>query len=302
MTPDWIAVDWGTSHLRAWALSASDTVLWSGQSGDGIGQLSGNRFEPALIALIGDVLGASRCDVLACGMIGSRQGWVEAGYEVVPCTPNALQATLAESRDPRISVRVIGGVKQTSPPDVMRGEETQIAGFLSLNKDFDGVVCLPGTHTKWAHISAGEIVSFKTFMTGELFACISNDSVLRHSVDENADAWDADAFDRAVSETLSRPERLAGALFSIRAEHLLQGAAPEKARATLSGLLVGAELAAARPYWLGQHVAVVGAERLSQAYRAALEAQGAAVTIAQAEHMTLAGLRAARKKLRETAG
>jgi hypothetical protein len=75
----------------------------------------------------------------------------------------------------------------------MRGEETQIAGFLAQNPGFDGVLCLPGTHTKWVHISAGEVVSFRSFMTGELFATVGPHSVLRHSVGEG---WDDAAFGR----------------------------------------------------------------------------------------------------------
>jgi 2-dehydro-3-deoxygalactonokinase len=177
----------------------------------------------------------------------------------------------------------------------MRGEETQIAGLLAREPGFDGVVLHPGTHTKWAHVAAGEVVSFASFMTGELFALLSRESVLRHSV--AAEGWSDPDFAAAVDETLARPERLAARLFGIRAASLLAGLPPERARARLSGLLVGAELAAARPYWLGRSVALFGAAPLVRAYRAALGLCGVEPAVADATDLTLAGLAAARRHL-----
>ncbi|MEM9551586.1 MAG: 2-dehydro-3-deoxygalactonokinase, partial [Pseudomonadota bacterium] len=188
--------------------------------------------------------------------------------------------------------------RQNAPADVMRGEETQIAGFIALNPGWDGVICLPGTHTKWAEISAGEVVSFQTFMTGEMFALLGQESVLRHSV--GSDGWDAVAFVEAIADAIARPERLAAQLFSVRARDLLEGTAPAVARSRLSGMLIGAELAAARPYWLGQQIAVIGAAASAKPYADALVAQGAPATIADASRMTLAGLTAAHRALKET--
>ncbi|MBY5931914.1 2-dehydro-3-deoxygalactonokinase [Tateyamaria omphalii] len=282
----WIAVDWGTSHLRAWLMRGDGTVLDRRASAQGMGTLDRAGFEPALRDLVCDALPAP---VLACGMVGSRQGWAEAPYAAVPCAPpSASEAVQVLETD--LDVRILPGVKQVKPADVMRGEETQIAGFLATSPGFDGVVCLPGTHTKWAHVSAGEIVSFRTAMTGEMFALLSQQSVLRHSVGEG---WDMESFAAGVDQSLSRPEGLAAALFSLRAEGLLHGLSGDAARARLSGLLVGAELASMRPYWLGQQVALIGAEALSNAYADALETQGVPTQMAGAEEMTLAGLTAA---------
>jgi 2-dehydro-3-deoxygalactonokinase len=182
------------------------------------------------------------------------------------------------------------------PADVMRGEETQIAGFLALNPGWDGVLCLPGTHSKWVHISANEIVSFQTFMTGELFAILTGHSVLQHSVGD--DGWDDDQFSQAVQDTLARPERIAAGLFTLRAETLLLDLSPQAARARLSGQLIGAELAAARPYWLGQNVAVIGAGHIAQHYVNALALQAVPATLSKGEKVTLAGLTAAYRSLK----
>ncbi len=285
---DWVAVDWGTSNLRATAMSQAGPVA-SLSSPDGMGQLAQGAFEPALLRLIAPWLGDAPMPVVACGMVGARQGWVEAGYRAVPCTPlDAGALTPVPVRDARIAVRIAPGLSQSRPADVMRGEETQIAGVLALDPGFDGVVCLPGTHSKWAHVSAGEVVSFQTFLTGEMFDLLSNHSILRHGL--SGEGWDDAAFDAALSEGLSHPDRIAARLFALRAEGLLHGLGADAARARLSGLLIGLELAGARPYWLGRSVTIVGAETLSVLYARALAAQGLTARRLSAEACTLAGL------------
>ena len=287
----WIAADWGTSHLRVWLMDAEDRVMRRLTSDKGMGGLAPDAFEPALLDLVGDALGEGVTDVLICGMAGARQGWAEVPYAKVPCpAPTAAMTIL--TADPRLSVRILPGLSQAQPPDVMRGEETQIGGFLALEPGFDGVLCLPGTHCKWAHVSASEIVSFRTFMTGEVFALLTKHSVLRHST--GGDDWDAAAFDEAVSDALSKPGRLLSDLFTLRADGLLNGTGAGVSRARLSGLLIGAELAAARPYWLGQPVVILGEDALARNYLAALTAQGAEARSVAAEDITLAGLTAAR--------
>ncbi|RYG92668.1 2-dehydro-3-deoxygalactonokinase [Loktanella sp. IMCC34160] len=284
--PDWIAIDWGTTNLRIWAMSG-DTVLDRRESTDGMGTLARDQFEPALLRLAGDWTESADLAV-ACGMVGSRQGWVEAPYVSVPCTPGQATPVIAPMTTDGLTVHVIPGISQTTPADVMRGEETQIAGYLALNPDFDGVICLPGTHTKWAHVSAGELVSFQTFMTGDLFSAIGGHTVLRHSV--QSDDWDSAAFDAGLTAGMERPERIAARLFSLRAEGLLTGLPAAAARAHLSGLLIGAELIAARPYWLGQNVAIVGDGQLGALYQNALSRQGVSASQTSVENVTLAGL------------
>ncbi|WP_282060188.1 2-dehydro-3-deoxygalactonokinase [Roseobacter litoralis] len=293
-TPEWIALDWGTSNLRAFAMQGA-TVLARAASDAGMSKLEPTGFEPALRTLIDpwihDGLGA----IIACGMVGSRQGWAEAPYRAVPCAPIAdglTQITMHTGQ----RVHIVSGLSQNAPPDVMRGEETQIAGFLSLNPQWDGVLCMPGTHTKWVHLSASEVVSFQTFMTGEIFALLSEVSVLRHSV--APDTWDEAEFQDAVADSLSRPERVAAKLFALRAGDLLSLTAPDNARATLSGYLIGMEIAATRPYWLGQNLAILGMNPQAHAYQTALSAQGVPATMVDAERATLAGLTAAHRQLK----
>jgi len=295
--PDWIAVDWGTSSLRVWAMAGAQVVAHA-QSDRGMGGLEPGAFEAALLALAGGWLPAGRVTpVIACGMVGSRQGWTEAPYRAVPCAPLGGRLARAPASDPRLAVHVVPGLKQTAPPDVMRGEETQIAGFLTRHPGWDGAVCLPGTHSKWAHLSAGELVGFQTFLTGEMFALLSEHSVLRHSVAGWADAGFAQGLDMGFE----RPDRLAARLFAIRAEGLLAGLDAGVARARLSGLLIGAELAAARPWWMGRPVAVIGADGVARAYETALARLSVPVTRHDATALTLTGLGAARAQTGEAA-
>jgi len=297
---DWIAVDWGTTHLRAWAIGADGSIRAEASSEDGMGRLSPEGFEPALLHLIEDWLGAGPTPALACGMVGAKQGWQEAPYASIPAKPADLTPMPATRvKDSRLSLQIVPGLSQANPPDVMRGEETQIAGFLTQAPDFDGILCLPGTHTKWVHISAEDVVSFQTFMTGELFDLLTRHSVLRHSVD--APGMDQAAFADAVSEALSRPERLAQRLFSIRAGATLDGTDAGISRARLSGTLIGAELAAAKPYWLGQQVVVAGSAALSGLYAEALKAQGVSARAMEADRLTLAGLARIRTRMTEAA-
>uniref|UniRef100_UPI00404756BC 2-dehydro-3-deoxygalactonokinase n=1 Tax=Yoonia sp. TaxID=2212373 RepID=UPI00404756BC len=291
--PDWIAVDWGTSNMRAWAMTSGGSVLADVRSDQGMGGLAPDAFAPALRQAIAgwDHAGVP---IIACGMVGARQGWIEAPYAQTPCTATPQGFTKPDAGD--LDVHIIAGVMQANPADVMRGEETQIAGFLARNKNWDGVICLPGTHTKWVHVSADEIVSFQTYMTGDLFAAIAGHTVLRHSV--TADGWDDNAFDAGIADAMDRPEKLAARLFSLRAEGLLNAMPNATARARLSGLLIGAELAGAKPYWIGQQIAVIGAGGLSALYVRALAAQSAPATQVKGDAITLAGLTAAYRRLK----
>ena len=288
----WIAVDWGTTQLRAWALSGSGEVLQHAASARGMGSLAVDQFEAALLELIGGWLPADRVtEVVACGMVGARQGWREAPYAEVPCAPQAMARVIRpEVSDARMRVSIIPGLCQRSPADVLRGEETQIAGLLAEWPDYHGLVCLPGTHSKWAEVRAGQVLRFQTFMTGELFALLSSQSVLRHGM-QGDQLPDLPAFDAGLRAASERP--LPGALFGLRAESLLEGLAPAAARSRLSGLLIGQELAGLPEHWQGLPVCVIGDGEAAERYRHALATLGIAAQTLGAEQVTLAGLAAA---------
>lgn len=274
-------------------MSDDGEVLEAADSEAGMAKLSPDTFEPALLNLISNWLTTEKTTpVLSCGMVGSRQGWVEAPYQTVPCKPIAESRLVrANTIDERIDFFVVPGVKQDAPADVMRGEETQIAGLIASDPEFDGVACLPGTHTKWARISAGEVVHFSTYMTGELFSLMSTQSVLRHSIAQ--DGWEAVAFEEAINDAITKPSAIASRLFLLRSEALLADLSPETARSRLSGYLIGLELGSSRQYWLGQKVVIIGEDKISDAYHKAISTQGWAPEKYDAQLMTLAGISSA---------
>ncbi len=297
--PAWVAADWGTSHLRLWLMDAGGAVLRRIDAPCGMSRLERDGYEPALLALLEGVLPAQgHLPVICCGMAGAAQGWCEAPYREVPCPAAAAEGAVEpELKDPRLRVRILPGLCQKAPADVMRGEETQIAGVLLGSPDFDGVVCLPGTHTKWADVRNGEVAGFKTFMTGELFDLLPRHSILRHSA-AGAD-WDEAAFEEAVAQALSVPHALMAGLFGLRAEAILNKASAGTCRARLSGLLIGSELAAARALWGGRPVKLVGEHKLAALYQKALVQAGGAAENLDSEITTLNGLRAAYRALEE---
>jgi len=299
---DWIAVDRSSEGLRVWGMAGAQ-VLHHARSDQGADALAQDRFEPALLALVDGWLPEGRTTpVLACGMVGVRHAGAEGPFRRVPCTPLGDVLTPVPLRDPRLSLQLVPGLQQPRPADVMQGDETRIAGFLAQHPGWDGVICLPGAQSRWVHLSAGEVVSFQTFLTGEMFALLSQHSVLRHAVASGAAAQDAARFTEGLDQGLERPEWLLSRLFSIRAEGLLAGLEPVQARARLSGLLIGAEIAGAKPYWLGQRVALLGESGLARLYAQALTRLSVPVSTHDADVMVLAGLTRARANLVKAGG
>lgn len=268
-------------------MSGEGRVLFEAASDNGMQRVTPGGFETALLSLISHWLPNGKTTLfLAAGMVGARQGWIEAPYAETPCAgidPTRLVQT--PSDDPRLDVRILPGLCQRDPADVMRGEETQIFGFLAHHPDFEGVICLPGTHSKWAQIHDGQILRFHTALTGELLALLSEHSILKHSM---SDGWDDTAFLEGVRSGMDNPGELTANLFAIRAASLLQNVPAGVGKARLSGMLIGTELATAIPE-SGQ-VALIGSGQLTDLYTKALAANDVEAITFEAGLATQAGL------------
>lgn len=284
-----VVADWGTSNLRAWAISDdSGEIVGHVRSDKGMGKLRSDQFEQVLVDLIHPWLTMERVmPVTVCGMAGARQGWMEVPYHPVPCAPHDCMVMHVPVSDPRLSVSIIGGMSQADPPDVMRGEETQISGLIAKLPSFTGIACLPGTHTKWAEISNGVVQRFSSVITGEIFALLSTQSVLRHAM---GDGWCDAAFDLAVEQALCDPVKVPALIFSIRAQALLTEMDRADGKSRLSGLLIGQELAAMRELWMGKPVAIVGSGEIASRYARALTIAGALPSMLDADSLTVSGL------------
>lgn len=301
----WIAVDWGTSKLRAWGIGDGGETTFAAVSDDGMARLSRDGFAPALLSLLAPkvAIEGPLLDVLICGMAGARQGWMEAPYLDVPAQLDGLagHAVRPPMPDSRLRPLILPGACQRVPgaEDVMRGEETQLLGLTALDKGFRGVVVMPGTHSKWAEVDDARLMRFATAMTGELFEVLRAHSVLRHSTGGVMAGPDHRAgFDEGLEGGLARPGRLTSELFKIRAGSLLAGKSAPWCSGYLSGLLIGSEIGGHRD-WLGggATVPLVGGAALCALYAAGFERVGAATRIIDAAEATLAGLKRARDAL-----
>lgn len=296
---EWIAVDWGTSNLRAWGIDAEGEATFSRSSPEGMGKLTREQYPDVLARLVGDAAGDAT-DVLICGMAGARQGWLEAPYLDAPANLDRLAGGAVAPQMPgALRPRILPGVclREQGSEDVMRGEETQLLGLAALSGGFSGLVVMPGTHSKWALIEGHRLERFSSAMTGEIYEVLRTHSVLRHSLQGELDGADRDlGFDAGLAQGLDRPERLTATLFKVRAGSLLSGRSAPWCAGFLSGLLIGAEIGGQRD-WIGEaEIPLVGSTGICALYQKAFGRIGARSRIVDATDATLAGLKAARQQ------
>jgi len=295
---EWVAVDWGTSNLRAWGIDSSGEISFSRSSPDGMSRLSREQYPSVLTGLLSDV--HEPLDVLICGMAGARQGWLEAPYLDAPANLGTLSkgAVAPDLPGDQFAVSILPGVcqRQIGAEDVMRGEETQLLGLAALIPGFSGLAIMPGTHSKWAILEGTTLQRFSSAMTGELFELLRVHSVLRHSLGGELEGEERDiGFDAGLALGLDKPERLTATLFKVRAGALLSGRSPAWCAGFLSGLLIGAEIGGQRD-WIGSaEIPLIGSVGLCSLYQGALAKLGAKSRIVDATDATLAGLKAARQ-------
>lgn len=272
-----LGIDWGTTNRRAYLVDAQGKVLRSHADDRGMLAERG-RFAESLESLRAAMQVPASTRVIMSGMVGSAQGWCEAPYLDTNVPLAELPRHLVKVAEAPGTVSVVPGYCQRSGSiDVMRGEETQLLGALALGQG-DGWVVLPGTHSKWVLLNGGRIQRLSTYMTGELFASLSRDGTLSALINSPDAREDAAAFEAGLRLARERAP-LTHSLFSVRAR-VVSGAMPAAcARSFASGLLIGAEFAAAIDEGTAPgRISLVGSEALVERYRAAAAHFGVAVT------------------------
>ena len=290
MSASFIAVDWGTTRLRAHLMDANGTVLASASADSGVQHVKPGGFPAALEACCGSWLAQHPgMPVLMAGMAGSRNGWVEVPYLATPCGIADLAGACRNLDLNGHGVQLVPGVETRWPAagaeacDVMRGEETQALG-LGLES---GLLCLPGTHSKWIEFADGKIQRFATFITGELYAAMSSSFIARLAEAPDM-AQPAGAMGAAMAHL---PGGLSRGLFQARAQVLTGNLHGSGVRPFLSALLIADEIAGAQALFPGQaHVHLVAAEPQASIYASLLEKGGLTVTHADPQSAFLAGL------------
>jgi 2-dehydro-3-deoxygalactonokinase len=288
-SPALVALDWGTTSLRAYLLDTAGEVLAMHESSAGIMNLpraaADGGFDAAFEAACGDWLDRTPgLPVIAAGMVGSAQGWREAPYVDAPADAAALVAGIVRVQTARgATVHIVPGVLQRGElPNVMRGEETQIfgapgAGGVSGGGDAPALIGLPGTHAKWVIVQHGRIERFVTFMTGEVFAALREHTILGRTM-TGTDHVDTESFLRGVRNARDKGEAgLLATAFSTRTLGLTGQLAGDQQADYLSGLMIGHELAGldallARQQGAlaGRSLRLIGNAALCERYRLAL--------------------------------
>jgi len=291
-----LACDWGGTNLRAWVVGEAGEVLDRRDFPLGISQLRPGEAPERFRYDVRPALAAEDLPAILCGMVGSNLGWRPGAVPYLDCPidPAELGRNLFQVQDGDAPVWIVPGLRGaglTDAPDFMRGEETQVLGWgLSQAGVGRRTVCLPGTHSKWVLLEGERLMGVTTFMTGELYAVLTRHSVLRSdaAVDDEA------AFDAGLAAA-GDGGALAARIFSTRAR-VVAATAPartESSTSYLSGLLIGAEIAAAPALTaLGETepVTLLGDPALCRWYARAFERAGRAFESFEGDRAVLAGL------------
>ena len=283
-----LAVDWGTSSLRGALLNRAGVVLEQRAFPQGILHVAHGQFQHVFEQRFGDWISADTLSLIS-GMAGSRQGWREAPYCPCPSGFQDIAQHLQWIDKDRIGIVPGLSTWNDDTPDVMRGEEIQIFGALSAQQIQSAQFVLPGTHSKWAQVLNGKIEAFKTFMTGEFYALLSQHSILAKTCLPDA-PLKKDVFLDGVMQS-QKPGGLLHHAFSARSLALFEKLNPAQSSSYISGLLIGEEIKSAKTNTKdeGTPLYILGNGQLTQRYGFAMEALGISAT-ALADEVTWTGL------------
>ncbi|AXB47875.1 2-dehydro-3-deoxygalactonokinase [Amycolatopsis albispora] len=296
--PALVALDWGTSGQRAWLLGTGGRVLDGRRSKRGLLAVTEGidpgdpaaraaAYETAFRQACGDWLTAHPgLPAIACGMVGSAQGWTDTGYRAVPSTLDFTGLVPVPHRDGVL--HLVPGLRIPSgdrPGDVLRGEETQLAGMLDVLTGPCTVV-LPGTHTKWVRVEGDTVTGFATSMSGELHGLLTKHGIFARTAAEPV--RDDAAFERGLAAG-RRSRGLAAELFGARPLVLDGALAPASLPDYLSGVLLADEVAHQLSTSDTERVVLCGTADLCRRYAAALADRGVAAVVLT-EETTVRGL------------
>ena len=291
-----IVVDWGTTNLRVFVCTDDGSILKTAKSIHGIKTVSKDGYGTVLNEILDELDEGNDLPIFICGMAGARGGWREAPYCQTPISLEDISANLTSLPD-GFDGYLLPGARTLSPDgtsDVMRGEEIQIFGAMSHFGILDGVLCLPGTHSKWVRIRAGRIVGFATFMTGDVFQALTH-TILACNLET---IYCPEAFEIGLDASVSGDCGLLHRLFTARTRVLDGALKPDQVSDYVSGLLVGYELTEATSFREpGETIMLIGSEILNARYRDAFNYFGVDCMTLESSDATCVGIAALREQL-----
>ena len=284
---DWIAIDWGTTNFRAWFIK-NDKVVKKIHKPHGIKNIQNKNYENILVNNIELPKKINnKIKIISCGMIGSKQGWLDCGYEKnLSLKKNNL--VKVETKNKYLDFYIVKGLSQTKPFDVIRGEETQVLGYLQSNQKFTGFICLPGTHSKWIKITRGKVVKFKTYMTGELFEIITKNSILNYSIKDKK--INEKIFENSVILSQKTNFNIFDYLFEFRSRTLLSKK-KYYPKSELLAFLIGNEIKSNVKNIKDSKVIIIGSHNNSKLYSQAMQILKLNNTIVDSTNVTITGLK-----------
>jgi 2-dehydro-3-deoxygalactonokinase len=226
--------------------------------------------------------------LVVSGMASANIGMLELPYKELPFRADGRDLhtrVLEATEDFNHEVILISGGK--TDREVMRGEETQLAGCIPAKAenpaadDAEQIFIFPGTHSKHIFVKGQTALNFRTFMTGEFFSLLSRNSILSGSILANTDPLEGamlKSFEDGVAEAMHT--NLLNSAFFVRTNSLFGKYTKQQNYYYLSGLLIGTELknlsdpAIAGPANPPIPVTIVGDKNQKQYYLAALRKLG----------------------------
>ena len=283
--PSLVICDWGSSHLRTYLVDAEGSTLRRYESNRGVKSNAGNKsiYREELNKALEKLQVSTDSEIRISGMAGSKLGWEETDYSPTPVTKEEFASNYLPLSD-FVNARLYGGVKHQNKDgslDVMRGEEVQIFGIIAANPDAR-LICLPGTHSKWVTVENGKIMAFKTYMTGDLFHSLCEESIFKGQITSRT--FNRDGFlhgCRLATEGNDLQD-----LFKLRSEYVFSKISSEAFHSCLSGFLIMNELKSANPQ---SKVSLCGSPSLIPLYAVALEEIGIQNLALDSETATISG-------------
>ena len=263
------------------------------RSDDGTQQAISKGFETVAEQYLSEFGIQGDIPIIVCGMAGAKQGWREASYINTPTKFEEIISNSVSVPHRSRDIRILPGICQRNllDPDIMRGKETQLLGLLEHLPE-NGLICMPGNHSKWVKIGQKRLEHFSTFMTGEIFGILAGDSILKLQGDVSLEIIPSShAFHRAFNETVENPSELTNRLFKTHSSRILGYSSPDSNAAVLSGCLLGLEFAGAQSkYGQINEVSLIASSRLGKLYESALNSRGVSVNRFDAEEAVVRGL------------
>lgn len=293
MMSHFIGIDWGTSAFRAYLYDADKQVVSEKRvSNRGISTLKQTEVGAYLQHEIDAWINHFGADtpIIGSGMIGSDLGLEWVDYVSCPAHCMDLYKFARKTNKVKLNLWLVPGLSfnpREHEFDTMRGEETQVLGLGLDEAREDQLVCIPGTHSKWIHLRKGQVIAFRTALTGELFSSLKNSTLVR-----GEQQWNQTAFELGVRKGTASQALLSN-LFSVRSMSIFKAIAPAHAQSYMSGLLVASEIAEMREYFASVshsgNITIVGSESLIQSYASAFAMLQIPVDVVPAEVASTAG-------------